>query len=104
MAWFNLIIAGILEIIWAVSLKYSEGLTNIVPSIVTVVGMIASFYFLALATKTLPIGTSYTVWTGIGAVGTVIFGIYFFNEQVTVLRIVFLVMVLTGIVGLKITA
>lgn len=103
-AWINLFVAGILEIIWAISLKYSNGLTNIVPSIVTIVGMIASFYFLALAVKTLPIGTSYAIWTGIGAIGTVILGMILFHEDISIIRIVFLIMVLGGIIGLKVTA
>lgn len=104
MAWINLLIAGILEIVWAISLKYSNGFSNITASIITVIGMIASYYFLAIATKTLPIGTSYTVWTGIGAVGTVILGIILFKEQMTPIRILFLIMILTGILGVKATA
>ncbi|MBR1943680.1 quaternary ammonium compound efflux SMR transporter SugE [bacterium] len=103
MAWINLVIAGFFEILWAICLKYSDGFTNLIPSIVTVIGMIASYYFLAMATKTLPIGTAYTVWTGFGAIGTVILGILLFGEQVTILRIVFLLFIFVGIVGLKLT-
>src|SRR5574344_1785687 len=102
MAWFNLLLAGILEIFWAICLKYSNGFSEFLPSALTIIGMIASFYFLTLATKTLPIGTAYAVWTGIGAVGTVILGVFLFNEQVTFLRILFLVMILFGIIGLKV--
>lgn len=103
MAWINLFIAAILEIIWAISLKYSQGLTIPIPTVITIVGMIASFYFLSLATKVLPIGTAYSIWTGFGAVGTVILGIVLFGEQVTPYRILFLFMIIIGIVGLKLT-
>ena len=72
MPWGYLLIAGLLEVGWAISLKYTEGWTKLVPSIVTVIGMVASFYFLSLALRTLPLGTAYAVWTGIGAVGTVV--------------------------------
>lgn len=103
MAWINLFIAAILEVVWAISLKYSNGLTIPIPTVVTIVGMIASFYFLSLATKVLPIGTAYSIWTGFGAVGTVLLGIILFGEQITPYRILFLLMILTGIVGLKLT-
>lgn len=103
MAWINLFIAAILEVVWAISLKYSHGLTIPIPTAITIVGMIASFYFLSLATKVLPIGTAYSIWTGFGAVGTVILGIILFGEQVTPYRILFLFMIIVGIVGLKLT-
>lgn len=103
MAWINLFIAAILEVLWAISLKYSQGLTIPIPTVITIVGMIASFYFLSLATKVLPIGTAYSIWTGFGAVGTVILGIVLFGEQVTPYRILFLFMIIIGIVGLKLT-
>lgn len=103
MAWINLIIAGFWEILWAISLKYSAGFTNLLPSVITVIGMIASYYFLALAVKDLPIGTAYTVWTGFGALGTVILGIFLFKEQVTPQKILFLSMIIGGIVGLKLS-
>ena len=86
-----------------ISLKYSQGLTIPIPTVITIVGMIASFYFLSLATKVLPIGTAYSIWTGFGAVGTVILGIVLFGEQVTPYRILFLFMIIIGIVGLKLT-
>lgn len=101
MAWIYLIIAGVFEIVWAISLKYSEGFTKLFPSIITGIGMVISFYFLSLALKTLPIGTSYAVWTGIGAVGTVIFGMIFFNEPRDFSRIFFLSLIVVGIVGLN---
>jgi len=103
MAWVYLIIAGVLEIAWAVGLKYTHGFTRPIASVFTVVTMIASFWFLALAAKTLPLGTAYAVWTGIGVLGTTILGIYLFNEPRDWLRISFLGMILVGIVGLKLT-
>lgn len=104
MAWIYLFIAGLFEVVWAIALKYSHGFTKLIPSIVTIVGMMISFYLLSLATKTLPIGTAYAVWTGIGALGTVILGILFFNEPVNFLRILFMFFILLGILGLKITS
>ncbi len=104
MSWVYLLIAGIFEIIWAMGLKYSEGFTKLYPSIITLGGMIISFYLLSLATKTLPIGTAYAVWTGIGAFGAVICGIVLFHEPISFLRILFLCLILTGIVGLKLTS
>jgi quaternary ammonium compound-resistance protein SugE len=104
MAWVYLFIAGIFEIVWAIGLKYTNGFTRLWPSVITVVGMIISFYFLSQATKVLPIGTAYTIWTGIGAAGAVILGIVLFGEPKTVLRFVFLAFVITGIIGLKVTA
>lgn len=104
MAWVYLFIAGIFEVVWAVGLKYSHGFTKLYPSILTLGGMILSFYLLALATKTLPIGTAYAVWTGIGAMGTVLLGIVLFHEPLTALRIVFLLLIMAGILGLKFTS
>lgn len=101
MAWVNLFIAGILEIVWAIGLKYSNGLSNPIPSLITILGMILSFYFLSLATKVLPIGTSYAIWTGIGAVGTIILSILLFHENISVQKIIFLIMIISGIIGLK---
>lgn len=82
-------------------MKYSQGFTKLVPSILTIVGMIASFYFLALAMKNLPLGTAYAIWTGIGTVGTVILGMVFFNDSVNLMKIVFLGFIVVGIIGLK---
>jgi quaternary ammonium compound-resistance protein SugE len=104
MAWVYLFIAGIFEIVWAIGLKYTNGFTRLWPSVITVVGMIISFYYLSQATKVLPIGTAYTIWTGIGAAGAVILGIVLFGEPKTLLRFVFLAFVITGIIGLKVTA
>ncbi|MFA5634358.1 MAG: quaternary ammonium compound efflux SMR transporter SugE [Anaerovoracaceae bacterium] len=102
MKWILLIIAGLLEVFWAVGLKYSEGFTKLFPSIFTVIGMIASFYFLSLALKDLPLGTAYAIWTGIGAVGTVILGIILFKEPADYMRLICIGLILIGIIGLKI--
>ncbi len=104
MAWIYLIIAGIFEVIWAIGLKYSHGFTKLIPSIITLGGMLVSFYLLSLATKSLPMGTAYAVWTGIGALGTVILGIFLFNEPMNMLRVTFLCLILVGILGLKLTS
>jgi quaternary ammonium compound-resistance protein SugE len=104
MAWVYLFVAGIFEIVWAIGLKYTNGFTRLWPSVVTVIGMFISFYYLSQATKVLPIGTAYTIWTGIGAAGAVILGIILFNEPKTLLRFMFLAFVITGIIGLKVTA
>ncbi len=104
MAWVYLIIAGIFEVVWAIGLKYSNGFTKLVPSLITIGGMLISFYLLSLAIKTIPLGTAYAVWTGIGVLGTVVLGIILFGEPAGVLRIVFIVLILTGILGLKLTS
>ena len=101
MEWIHLLIAGMFEISWAIGLKYSHGFSQIIPSIITVVCMILSFYFLALAIKSLPLGTAYAVWTGIGTMGTVILGIILFKEPATALRLACIFLILTGITGLK---
>ena len=101
MAWFYLLIAGILEIVWAVAMKYSEGWTKLYPSLFTLVSMGIGFYFLSLAMKTLPLGTAYAVWTGIGIIGTVIFGVIFFKEPLDVIKAVCILLIITGIVGLR---
>ncbi|MBI4856219.1 MAG: quaternary ammonium compound efflux SMR transporter SugE [Acetobacterium woodii] len=103
MAWLYLIIAGIFEVVWAMGLKYSQGFAKLFPSLVTLGAMVVSFYLLALATKSLPIGTAYAIWTGIGAIGAVLLGMILFNEPVNILRIVFLYLILVGILGLKFT-
>lgn len=104
MAWIYLGIAGLLEILWAVSLKQTDGFNNLRWSIVTVAGMAASFYFLAAALKTLPVGTAYAIWTGIGAVGTAILGIVLFAESAALPRLACIVLIVAGIIGLKLTA
>jgi quaternary ammonium compound-resistance protein SugE len=102
MAWIYLFIAGLFEIGWAVGLKYTEGFTKLWPSFITIAVMILSFYFLSSAVKTIPIGTAYAIWTGIGAVGTAILGIILFGESKELIRIFFILLIVIGIVGLKI--
>lgn len=102
--WIYLIIAGLFEVVWSMALKYSYGFTKLIPSLITLTGMVISFYLLALATKTLPIGTAYSIWTGIGALGAVLLGILLFNEPVNIMRIIFFCLILVGILGLKITS
>ncbi len=104
MQWLFLIIAGLFEVLWALGLKYSQGFEKLVPSILTVLGMIASFYFLSLALKNLPLGTAYAIWTGIGTVGTVILGIILFKEPIDVIRLICIGLIITGIVGLKLVS
>lgn len=101
MAWFILVIAGLFEIAWAVGLKYSEGLTKLWPSVFTIICLVISMGLLAFAVRTLPVGTAYAVWTGIGALGTVILGMVLFNEPKDLIRIFFIGLILAGIVGLK---
>jgi quaternary ammonium compound-resistance protein SugE len=102
MQWFYLFIAGILETFWAVCLKYSQGFTRVWPSILTAAGMIASFAFLSLALKRLPLGTAYAVWTGIGMAGTFVLGIVLFRETATLPQILCLALILGGIIGLRV--
>ena len=101
MAWLTLFFAGLFEIGWAVGLKYTAGFTRLVPSLLTVAAMAASVGLLALAMRELPLGTAYAVWTGIGAVGTVVAGIVLFGESADALRLACIVLILAGIVGLK---
>jgi quaternary ammonium compound-resistance protein SugE len=103
MGWVFLFVAGFSEIIFAVSLKYNEGFTKLYPSIVTCVSGGASFYLLMLAIKTLPLGTAYAIWTGIGAVGVAILGIFLFKESMEWFRIISISLIVVGIVGLKLT-
>jgi quaternary ammonium compound-resistance protein SugE len=101
MAWLYLFLAGLTEIAWAVGLKQTMGWTRLWPSVITAVLMILSFYLLSQALKTLPLGTAYAVWTGIGAAGTATLGILFFAEPLQVARIVCIVLIVAGVVGLK---
>ena len=101
MAWTYLFIAGLLEITWAIGLKYTEGFSRLWPSVGTVLAMVLSIGFLGLALKTLPVGTAYAIWTGIGAVGTVILGIVLFAEPATALRLGCVALIVAGIIGLK---
>lgn len=101
MAWIALLIAGVLEVCWATGLKYSEGFTKPVPTIFTLVTMAGSFWLLALAMRTIPLGTAYAIWTGIGAIGAVIFGIVMLGEAANIGRLVAIALILSGIVMLK---
>ena len=101
MAWIILTVAGILEIGWDVGLKYSEGFTRPWPSAVTIATMVASMYLLAVAVRTLPIGTAYAVWVGIGAAGTAVLGMVLFNEPRDAARMLCLALIVAGVVGLK---
>jgi quaternary ammonium compound-resistance protein SugE len=101
MAWLLLIVAGVLEIGWAVGLKYTHGFTRPGPTLAVVLVMAVSLALLGLAVRTLPVGTAYAVWTGIGTVGTVLLGIYLFDEPSDAIRLIFISMIVAGIVGLK---
>ena len=100
-AWLVLLVAGLCEIGWAVGLKYTEGFSRLWPSVGTIIAMVVSVALLGLALKTLPLGAAYAVWTGIGAVGTAILGIYLFNEPRDPLRLACIALIVAGIVGLK---
>ena len=104
MPWVFLLIAGLLEVVWAALLRLSEGFSKLGFSVLTIVGMTASFYCLSQATKALPLGTSYAIWTGIGALGAVIIGVLFFKEPISVARAAFALLLLVGIIGLKLTS
>jgi quaternary ammonium compound-resistance protein SugE len=104
MAWIVLALAGLLEIVWAVAMKQSHGFTRVVPSIVTVAGMIGSVVFLALAMRTLPLGTAYTVWTGIGAVGAFAVGVIFLGESAGALRLSAATLIVAGLVLMKLAS
>ena len=104
MSWIYILIASVFEVCWAVGLKYSDGFKNLKASIFTVITMILSYVFLAMGAKHLPIGTAYAVWTGIGAFGTAVYGIFFFNEPKELLRVFFLFVIIVGIIGLKLTS
>lgn len=101
MNWFILFIAGLLETTWAIGMKYSEGFTKLYPSIFTIVAMGLSVYLLSVSLKTLPVGTAYSVWTGVGTVGTVILGIILFGESKEFIRLFFIFLIIIGIIGLR---
>ncbi|MFN3884249.1 MAG: quaternary ammonium compound efflux SMR transporter SugE [Rhodocyclaceae bacterium] len=101
MAWAWLILAGIFEVVWAIGIKYTEGFTRFWPSILTVAAMVASVVLLGMSVKTLPVGTAYAVWVGVGAVGTAILGILLFAEAATLGRLISLGLIIVGIIGLK---
>lgn len=104
MAWVYLLVAGLLEVVWAFSMKQSHGFTRLVPSAITIVTMIASFGLLAVAMRSLPLGTAYTIWTGIGAVGAFLVGIFVLGEQVSSMRIGAAVLIVTGLVLMKLSS
>ena len=103
-AWFYLIFAGLLEVCWAIGLRYTQGFTKLFPSIFTLATLALSMFLLAKAAQTLPIGTAYAVWVGIGALGAAILGIYLFHESTSLPRLIFLGLLLISILGLKLTA
>ncbi|WHP65295.1 DMT family transporter [Vibrio harveyi] len=104
MAWAILFLAGLCEVAWAVGLKYSEGFSKLAPSAFTVGFMVLSFWLLGIALRTLPLGIAYGVWVGIGAIGTAIASIYLFNEPVTLIKLISLLLIVAGIAGLKFAA
>ena len=101
MAWALLVVAGLLEVVWAIGMKYSDGFSRLVPSVVTIVAASLSFWLLAAAMKVLPVGTAYAAWTGIGAVGAALLGMVLFKEPATAARIVCVVLIIAGIAGLQ---
>ncbi|GMB82369.1 quaternary ammonium compound efflux SMR transporter SugE [Shinella zoogloeoides] len=104
MPWILLTLAGLFEIGWAIGLKYTDGFTRFVPTVLTAASMLVSIVLLGLAVKTLPMGTAYAIWTGIGTVGTVILGIFLFAEPATAMRLGCIALIITGILGLKFVA
>lgn len=101
MPWVLLVIAGLFEVVWAFSMKQSEGFTRFWPSVVTIVAMLISFYLLSLSMKTLPLGTAYVIWTGIGAVGSFLLGVFFLGEPATALRMLAAILIVSGLLLLK---
>lgn len=104
MNWIVLLLAGLFEVVWAIGLKYTHGFTRPLPSVITVLAMLASFWLLSLALKTLPLGTAYGVWVGIGTVGAFIAGIVLFGEAITLLRVASVALIVVGLVGLKLSS
>lgn len=104
MAWWYLLVAGVLEVVWAYAMKQSQGFTRLLPSVITGVTMVASFGLLSLAMRTLPLGTAYTIWTGIGAVGAFVVGITVLGEQVSATRVLAAVLIVSGLVLMKLSA
>lgn len=102
MAWIYIIMAGILEIVWVIGLKYSHGFTEIIPSIVTIIIIIFSFFLLSKALHSIPLGTGYAIFTGLGTVGTVVTGMLFFGETINLLKVFFVALMIVGIIGIKI--
>lgn len=104
MKWIMLLIAGVTEVTWAVAMKAAEGFTKTVPSVITVVGYILSAVFLSMALKELPLGTAYAMWTGFGIVGTAVLGVLLFHETMNITQVICVLLIVTGIVGLKLTS
>ena len=104
MSWIVLVVAGVLEVAWAVGLKYTDGLTRLVPTVLTGAALLASVGLLAVAVRDLPLGTAYAVWTGIGTVGTAVVGIVLFGESTATVRLVCLTAIVAGIIGLKLSS
>lgn len=104
MAWVFLVIAGLLEVVWAIGLKYTDGFTRIGPTAITVAAMVASVVLLGMALRDLPVGTGYAIWTGIGTIGTAVLGMLLFQEPATALRLASIGLIVAGIVGLKLVS
>ena len=104
MAWLYLVVAGVLEVVWAYTMKQSHGFNRLVPSVITIVTMVASFGLLSLAMRSLPLGTAYTIWTGIGAVGAFVVGIAVLGEQVSAMRVLAAVLIVSGLVLMKLSS
>ncbi|HYG42791.1 MAG TPA: quaternary ammonium compound efflux SMR transporter SugE [Bordetella sp.] len=104
MTWVILVLAGLFEVVWAIGLKYTHGFTRLVPSVVTLVGMLISFWLLSIAMKTLPLGTAYAVWVGIGALGAFVAGIVLFGEALSAMRVISVLLIAAGLIGLKLSA
>lgn len=104
MAWIYIIMAGLLEIVWVIGLKYSNGFTKIIPSIVTVVVIIFSFFLLSKALHSIPLGSGYAIFTGLGTVGTVVAGVFFWGETINPLKVFFVALMISGIIGIKISS
>lgn len=104
MAYLILLLAGLAEVVWAVGLKYTQGFSRPLPSVITIIGIVVSLWLLSLAMKTLPLGTAYAIWTGIGAIGAFIAGLILFGETASISRILSVCLILIGLIGLKISS
>ncbi|MDO6654973.1 multidrug efflux SMR transporter [Anaerobacillus sp. 1_MG-2023] len=104
MAWIYLVIGGLMEVLWAIGLKYSDGFTKPLISLLTIVGIATSFYFFARALKYLPVGTAYAIFTGLGAAGTAVVGMMFLNESISFIKLFFILLLISSIIGLKLNA
>lgn len=104
MTWFILVLAGMFEVVWAIGLKYTDGFTKLWPTVGTIGAMVISIGLLGIAMKSLPVGTAYAIWTGIGAIGTVIMGIWLMNDPLSAPRVISIILILAGIIGLKLSS